>query len=103
MNSTYNKTKMEDQSNHGKPWSKEEKGKILPAIKEGKSISEIAKDHKRKIGGIRAQLGRIANELNSQNKSIEEIGILTGLNKGEIEESIETYQNRSNKSSGSGW
>ncbi|AYV81738.1 MAG: hypothetical protein Harvfovirus57_7 [Harvfovirus sp.] len=90
---------MEEINNHGSKWTNEERNKLLIAVKEGKKIVEISNDHKRTIGGIRGQLKRIAIELNSEKKSIEEICVLTGLNRRDVEQYIKSSRKRSKRKS----
>ena len=73
----------------GQKWEQEEVQKLLASIKEKKPVYEIAKEHQRNNGGIYAELRKLAADFWFKDKKpIEEIVILTGLPKEDIELAI---------------
>lgn len=79
----------------GKTWYDEEVLKLLTSIRNKKSISEIATEHERTLGGITSKLRGIAAEyyLNDK-KPISEIIQLTGLDRDVIIDAIEKREYR---------
>lgn len=74
----------------GKKWEDEEDIKLLTSIQENKSIADIATEHERTIGGINSRRKVLAADYWFNDKMpIEEIMTITGLSKGEIEETIQ--------------
>lgn len=68
---------------------------LLNSIRKNKSISEIATEHQRTVGGIQAQIRKLAADYWFNDKRpIEEIIQLTGLNKEEIEEAIQLRESK---------
>ena len=65
----------------GLPWDDNEQKELLKSIAKGKIISDIAKEHDRTEGGIRARLRHIAVEYYNKDYSIDDIEQLTGLDK----------------------
>jgi hypothetical protein len=78
----------------GQKWEQEEVQKLLTSIKEKKPVSEIAAEHERTIGGIRSEQRKLAADYwFTDKKPIEEIVILTGLPKEDIELTIKKRGN----------
>jgi len=78
----------------GQKWEQEEVQKLLASIKEKKPVSEIAKEHQRNNGGIYAELRKLAADFWFKDKKpMEEIIILTGLPKEDIELTIKKREN----------
>lgn len=74
----------------GKKWEDDEDIKLLTSIQENKSIADIAEEHERTIGGINSRRKGLAADYWFNDKMpIEEIMTITGLSKGEIEETIQ--------------
>jgi hypothetical protein len=74
----------------GKTWNSDEVLDLLRGVKSRKSVQEIAQEHERTVGSIRAKLkGLAADFYINYNKPIEEIEILTGLSKNTIQEAID--------------
>ena len=65
----------------GAPWDDDEQKQLLKSIAKGMSINDIAKEHDRTVGGIRARLRHIAVEYYNKDYSIDDIEQLTGLEK----------------------
>jgi hypothetical protein len=64
----------------GQPWTVEEEARLLAAIAEKKTFNQIATEHERMVGGIKARLRQIAERMYEvDRKGVEEIMILTGL------------------------
>ena len=79
----------------GKIWHNEEVIQLLTSIRNKKSMNEIATEHERTLGGIRAKLRGLAAEyyLNDK-KPISEIIQLTGLERDVIIDAIEKREYR---------
>jgi len=76
----------------GQPWAEEEVVQLLASIKKQKTIEDIATEHQRTVGGINAQLKRMAAEYYSNDgRTIEEIGKFTGLTEQQINDAIKKY------------
>lgn len=74
----------------GQPWDEAEDQKLLQSIRKKRSIEEIAKDHQRTVGAIRAHLRQLAAEYwFNDNRTLEEIERFTGLSQGEIQATIQ--------------
>jgi predicted DNA-binding protein YlxM (UPF0122 family) len=79
----------------GQKWEDEEVVQLLNSIRKNKSISEIAIEHQRTVGGIQANICKLAADYWFNDKrSIEEITQLTGLNKEAIEETIKCRESK---------
>lgn len=64
----------------GQPWTVEEEARLLAAIAEKKTFNQIATEHERMVGGIKARLLQIAERMYEvDRKGVEEIMTLTGL------------------------
>lgn len=59
--------------NRGKSWNKIEDEKLLKLIKNGKTLNDIALEHKRTRGGIRSRLNVIARDLHENGMTIKDI------------------------------
>ena len=69
----------------GLPWKDEELIQLLTSVKNNENIHEIAKKHKRTEAGIISRLRVLAAEYyTNDDKSIEEIKVITGLDKDSI-------------------
>ena len=80
-------------ANIGSKWTKSEELLLLEELNKNISIEDIAKNHKRAIGGINARRGKIAYDLHSNDHSIESIMMKTKLDKNEILDAIKRKQN----------
>jgi hypothetical protein len=77
-------------SRAGAPWKDEELIQLLTSVKNKESIQEIAKKHSRTEGGIISRLRYLAAEYYvNDDKSIEEIKVITGLDKESIIDAIQ--------------
>jgi ABC-type taurine transport system substrate-binding protein len=89
--SNFQKDPLQHPARVGMPWDDDEVIKLLTSIKNKKTIPEIAKEHQRTIGAINSARRKLAtNYWLNDKKSIEEISIITGLTKKEIENTIKT-------------
>jgi len=79
---------MDSFSNSGNFWSKEEDNLLLRELKDCTNINDIAENHRRTNGSIRARINKIVYEMFKQNVPILEIIEKTKLNKEKIEEII---------------
>lgn len=78
--------------NKGKPWLPEEIQTLLTEIQQKKSHEQIATVHGRTVRSIQLKLRGIALDYHvNEQKSQEEITVLTGLTKEQIEEAIEEH------------
>ncbi len=76
-------------SRRGKPWSDEECLKLLQAVRNKESIDAIAANHERTRCGIRSRLRHLAAEYYfNENRPIEDIMKLTGLDERTINDAI---------------
>jgi hypothetical protein len=74
----------------GAPWTDKELIQLLTSVKNKESIQEIAKKHSRTEGGITSRLRVLAAEYyTNDDKSIEEIKVITGLDKESIIDAIQ--------------
>ena len=74
----------------GAPWKDEELIQLLTSVKNKESFQDIAKKHERTLGGIRSKLRQLAAEYyTNDDKSIEEIKVITGLDKESIIDAIQ--------------
>jgi len=79
----------------GKTWHNEEVIQLLTSIRNKKSMNEIATEHERTLGGIRAKLrGLAADYYLNDKKPISEIIQLTGLDRDVIIDAIEKREYR---------
>ena len=84
----YAKERPEGLENMGKPWREPEVTALLKEIKDGITIQEIAKSHKRTEGGIRSRLREIAYDKYKEQMSINDIMELTRLSKDDVIDTI---------------
>jgi len=75
-------------SRMGKKWDATETLQLLESIKNKKDYYVISNEHERTVGGITAQIKKLAVEYHNKLKPIEEIEIITGLTKEQINEAI---------------
>lgn len=74
----------------GQPWTVEEETLLLAAIAEKKTFDQIATEHERTLGGIKARLQVIAKRMyEADRKCVEEIMAVTGLDYSCILKTIE--------------
>lgn len=93
--SYYGKPVPEGCENMGKPWKSEEQEQLLKGIQDKIQMEDIAKAHKRTIGGIRSRLREIAaNYYLKESKPINEICVLTGLSKDDVIDGINRREHR---------
>lgn len=79
----------------GQPWRDTEALKLLTSIQKKKSIETIAMEHERTVGGIRAQINRMAVDYHfNDQRPMEEIQKYTGLTKEAIEDAIRRQEVR---------
>ena len=71
-------------SNIGEKWSEDEKNKLLEELEANMDIETIAKNHKRKVGGITSRIRHIANELYMRGCSIEDIILKTKISENDM-------------------
>jgi len=84
---------MSTPSRHGQPWVAEEIQKLLQAVRRKETHSQIAKDHQRSEGSIRAKLRQLAADYYfNDNRSVEEIMKFTGLDAETIADCISRRQ-----------
>jgi hypothetical protein len=71
----------------GSKWTHEEEVKLIKLLREGKNVYEIAKEHKRKPGGIEARIKQIAVRMIEINgKPHDELNKLINMTTQNIEE-----------------
>jgi hypothetical protein len=76
-------------SRMGQCWNDEEITKLLVSIQKKKSIEEIAKEHDRTVGSIKAYIHKLAADYHFNDKRpVEEIQTFTGLTKAQVEDAI---------------
>jgi hypothetical protein len=88
----YAKERPEGLENMGKPWREPEVTTLLKEIKDGITIQEIAKSHKRTNGGIISRLCTIAYSKYKGQMSITDIMELTRLSKDQVIEAINKHE-----------
>lgn len=78
----------------GKIWTPEEETRLIDSLGQGKDIDEIAKEHKRTVGGIKSRMKKIAvRMIENDGKSVEEVCMTLHL----TVEDIEDAQKKRNK------
>lgn len=71
----------------GNKWTDDEDNMLILSISIGKSISDIAHEHKRTLGGIKSRLRVIAiRMIEKEGKNIEEVCTILRMNPIEIED-----------------
>jgi hypothetical protein len=79
----------------GDPWDDLEIAELLSEVKAGKSYDEMASQHERTSGSIRARLREIAANLHLKEKrTIQECCNITGLTKDEVIDAINKKEYR---------
>jgi hypothetical protein len=74
----------------GQPWTVEEETLLLAAIAEKKTFDQIATEHERTLGGIKARLQVIAKRMHEvDGKNMEEIMTATGLEQHAVIKAVE--------------
>ena len=74
----------------GAPWTDKELIQMLTSVKNKESFQDIASKHERTLGGIKSKLRQLAAEYyTNDDKSIEEIKVITGLDKESIIDAIQ--------------
>ena len=84
-------------SNIGKKWIDDEDKILLEELNKNIDIELIAKTHNRTIGGINCRRQEIAYKLHTDNISIEEIIMITKLDRLQILETIKKRENNTKK------
>lgn len=78
----------------GNRWTPEEETRLIDSLGQGKDIDEIAKEHKRTVGGIKSRMKEIAiRMIENDGKSVEEVCMTLHLTL----EDIEDAQKKRNK------
>ena len=72
----------------GKPWKEEEVNRLLESIQKNTSIELIAATHERTVGGIQAELRKLAVIYFNQKRPIKDIVRLTGLTEEQVEDAV---------------
>ena len=81
--------------NHGKVWSEKEVKELLAGIADKKTYAELAEIHRRTRGSVKSKLEQIAVAYYlKDNKSAEEISVLTGLNEDTITTAVAFHKVR---------
>jgi hypothetical protein len=93
----YGKPKSEGFENMGCPWKDEELLQLLKEVKDRVSYEDMAKAHKRTVGGITSRLRQLAYDYYTEEKSIDEIMAITGLSKEDVLDAIIKRENVDNK------
>jgi len=84
----FNKIKPEGCENMGAAWRESEIEQLLNEVRDGQTYEEIAKTHKRTVGGIVSRLKDIAYECHNKQMSINEIVVLTSISKNDVIDTI---------------
>lgn len=79
-------------SRNGKKWEEDEVTLLLQSIQDNKSMTDIAREHRRTPGAIESELRKIAYRFWQDEKSVEEIARLTSLSEEEVELAISRRQ-----------
>ena len=79
---------MENIDRKGKKWTEEEEIQLLKEVRKKKTIEEMSQLHSRTIGGIKSRLREFAYRYFCDERPIDEICILTGLEKEDVLETI---------------
>lgn len=87
-------------SRMGQPWKDDEVAKLLASIQCKKSSEEIAKEHERTVGGIIAQIKKLAVDYYVNDKrSLEDIQNITGLTIEQIKLDVQKHEYKAGKKS----
>lgn len=80
---------------NGKPWRDDEILQLLKSVQKKKTTEELAEEHQRTPGGIRSRLREIAADYYfNENKPLEQIAKITGLDIDSISDAISKRQYR---------
>ena len=91
------KTKPEGFENMGSPWETAELLQLLKEVKEKIPYQDMAKAHKRTVGGITSRLRQLAYDYYTEEKPISEIMVITGLSKEDVVDAITRREYNENK------
>lgn len=91
------KTKPEGFENMGSPWETAELLQLLKEVKEKIPYQDMAKAHKRTVGGITSRLRQLAYDYYTEEKPINEIMVITGLSKEDVVDAITRKEYNENK------
>ena len=91
------KTKPEGFENMGCPWETAELLQLLKEVKDKISYEDMAKAHKRTVGGITSRLRQLAYDYYTEEKSIDEIMVITGLSKDDVVDTVTRREYTENK------
>jgi hypothetical protein len=91
------KSKPEGFENMGTAWGNTELIQLLKEVKDKIPYEDMAKAHKRTVGGITSRLRQLAYDYYTEEKSINEIMVITGLSKDDILDAIIKRENSDNK------
>lgn len=84
----------------GSKWPPEEEEQLIHSLANGKDIDEIAKEHKRTVGGIRSRMRNIAvSMIENDGKSIEEVCVVLHMTTQDVEDAQKRRNVACNKSS----
>ena len=84
----FSKIKPEGCENMGAAWRESEIEELLEEVRDGQTYEEIAKTHKRTVGGIITRLKDIAYECHNKQMPINEIVLLTSISKNDVIDTI---------------
>jgi hypothetical protein len=93
----YGRSKPAGLENMGTPWREPELLQLLKEIKDKMPYDDIAKLHKRTTGGITSRLRQLAYDYYTEEKSISEIMVITGLSKDDVIDAITRREYAENK------
>ena len=91
------KSKPEGFENMGCPWNDVELLQLLKEVKDKIPYEDMAKAHKRTVGGITSRLRQLAYDYYTEEKSIDEIMVITGLSKDIVVDTITRREYTDNK------
>jgi predicted DNA-binding protein YlxM (UPF0122 family) len=93
----YGKPKPEGFENMGTAWGNAELIQLLKEVKDKIPYEDMAKAHKRTVGGITSRLRQLAYDYYIEEKSIDEIMVITGLSKEAVVDTITRREYAENK------
>lgn len=82
----------------GKTWTVEEETQLINLLSLDKDIEDIAKEHKRMPGGIKARMKLIAVRMIDSGKSVDEVCSKLRMTQEDIEEAQQQFKNKKPKS-----
>ena len=91
------KFKPEGFENMGCPWKDAELLQLLKEVKDKIPYEDMAKAHKRTVGGITSRLRQLAYDYYTEEKSIDEIMVITGLSKDDVVDAVTRREYTENK------